>query len=131
MSGADLAGLAAAYTAAWNSGRPEAVAGHYAEDGQISINGGPAWQGRAGVAEMAAGFLADIPDMVLRCDGVRAGGPAEDCHAIYLWTFTGTHAGSGRAVRVEGWEAWQIGADGLIRSSRGWFDAADYSRQTC
>ncbi len=130
MSDFDLAALAAAYTAAWNSGQPEAVAGHYAESGQIIINGGDPWQGRAGVAAMAAGFLADIPDMILRCDGVRGGGPADDGHAIYLWTFTGTHAGSGKPMSVAGWEEWQIGSDGLIRSSCGWFDAADYARQT-
>ena len=130
MIGADLAALAAAYTAAWNSGRPEAVASHYAEDGQIIINAGTPWLGRAGVTEMAAGFLADIPDMVLRCDGVRGGGPADAFHAIFLWSFTGTHAGSGRPVSVPGWEAWQIGSDGLIAASRGWFDSEDYARQT-
>ena len=126
MSDFDLAALAAAYTAAWNSGQPEAVAGHYAESGQIIINGGDPWQGRAGVAAMAAGFLADIPDMVLRCDGVRAAGLT----AIYLWTFTGTHAASGKPVAVAGWEAWELNEAGLISASRGWFDAEDYARQT-
>lgn len=122
----DIAALAAGYTAAWNSGRPEAVASHYAPDGVIIINDGQPWPGRAGVAEMAAGFLADIPDMVLRCDGVRAAGRT----AIYLWTFTGTHAGSGKPVRVLGWEAWELNESGQIAASRGWFDAADYARQT-
>lgn len=126
----DLAALAASYTAAWNSGQAAAVASHYAEASQIIINNGTPWRGRAGVAEMAAGFFADIPDMVLRCDGVRAGGPADDCHAVYLWTFSGTHAGSGKSVVVAGWEAWQIDGDGLIGHSNGWFDAADYARQT-
>ncbi|OSZ72785.1 hypothetical protein CAP39_00320 [Sphingomonas sp. IBVSS1] len=122
----DAAALAAGYTAAWNSGDPQAVAAFYAPTGSISINGGPLWQGRAGVADMAAGFMADIPDMVLVCDGVRAGGPS----AVYLWRFTGTHAGSGRPVDVAGWEEWRIGADGLIAASLGWFDAEDYARQT-
>jgi uncharacterized protein (TIGR02246 family) len=122
----DITAIAAGYTAAWNSGRPEAVADHYATDGGISINGGPLWQGRAGVAEMAAGFLADIPDMVLRCDGVRAAGLT----AIYLWTFTGTHVASGKPVSVTGWEAWELNAAGQIAASRGWFDAEDYARQT-
>jgi uncharacterized protein (TIGR02246 family) len=122
----DVAGLAAAYTAAWNSGEPQAVASHYAADGSISINGGADWLGRAGVAEMAAGFMADIPDMVLRCDGVRAAGLT----AIYLWTFTGTHAASGKPVSVAGWEAWELNDAGQIAASRGWFDAGDYARQT-
>ncbi|MEY4849522.1 MAG: hypothetical protein RLZZ331_526 [Pseudomonadota bacterium] len=122
----DIAAIAAGYTAAWNSSRPEAVASFYAVDGSISINGGPLWQGCAGVAEMAAGFLADIPDMVLRCDGVRAAGLT----AIYLWTFTGTHAASGKPVSVAGWEAWELNAAGQIAASRGWFDAEEYARQT-
>jgi hypothetical protein len=33
-------------------------------------------------------------------------------------------------VDVAGWEEWRIGCDGLIASSCGWFDAADYARQT-
>ncbi len=122
----DIAALAAAYTASWNSGHPEAVAQHYTTDGGISINDGPLWQGRAGVAEMAAGFLTDIPDMELRCDGVRAAGRT----AIYLWSFTGTHAPSAKRVSVAGWEEWKIGSDGLISGSRGWFDTDDYARQT-
>jgi uncharacterized protein (TIGR02246 family) len=32
--------MAAAYTAAWNSGSPEAVASYYAPDGHIVINRG-------------------------------------------------------------------------------------------
>jgi uncharacterized protein (TIGR02246 family) len=122
----NIAAIAARYTAAWNSGRPEAVAEHYASDGGITINGGPLWPGRTGVTEMAAGFLADIPDMVLRCDGVRAAGLT----AIYLWTFTGTHAASGKPVSVAGWEAWDLNDAGQIAASRGWFDAEDYARQT-
>ncbi len=118
--------LAAAYTAAWNTGDPAAVAAFFASDGSITINGGNPWPGRDGVAAMAAGFYADIPDLALRCDGVRAAGP----HLLYLWTFTGTFAATGKPLTVTGWEEWQIGADGLIASSLGWFDADDYARQT-
>ena len=72
--------LAAAYTAAWNSGSPEAVASFYAPDGQIVINRGNPWIGRKGVADMAAGFFADVPDLTLVCDGVRCAGD----HVAYL-----------------------------------------------
>jgi len=48
---------AEAYTAAWNSGSTQAVAEFYAQDGQIVINRGEPWEGRTGVAEMAAAFL--------------------------------------------------------------------------
>ena len=118
--------LANAYTDAWNSGRPEAVAAFFAEDGAITINGGAPWPGRAGVAAMAAGFYADIPDLALRCDGVRSAG----AHVVYLWTFTGTFAATGKPLTVAGWEEWQLDADGMIQTSLGWFDAEDYARQT-
>ena len=36
--------IAQAYTAAWNSGSPEAVAEFYAQDGQIAINRGNPWE---------------------------------------------------------------------------------------
>lgn len=121
----DRLALATAYTAAWNNGQPEAVAAFFAPDGTITINGGTPWQGRAGVAAMAAGFFADIPDLALHCDGVRTAG----AHVVYLWTFTGTHIG-GRPVCVTGWEEWQLEPDGMIRCSLGWFDADDYARQT-
>jgi uncharacterized protein (TIGR02246 family) len=117
--------IAAAYTAAWNSGSPEAVAAFYAEEGGIVINRGTPWQGRAGVATMAAGFFADVPDLSLACDGVRGGGD----HAVYLWTFTGHDARTGRPLRISGWEEWDLDAAGKVAASRGWFDAADYARQ--
>lgn len=117
--------IATDYTAAWNSKSPDAVASFYAEDGGIVINGGEPWSGRARVAEMAAGFYADVPDLTLTCDDVRRAGD----HAIYVWTFTGHDAGTGRPLRVCGWEEWELDADGKVSASKGWFDAADYARQ--
>jgi uncharacterized protein (TIGR02246 family) len=117
--------IARAYTAAWNTGSPEAVASFFAKDGQIIINRGDPWKGRAGVAEMAAGFYADVPDLTLVCDKVRRAGD----HVVYLWTFTGTHSGTGNPLKVVGWEEWNFDADLKVKSSLGWFDAADYDRQ--
>ena len=117
--------VADGYTAAWNSGSAEAVAGFYAPDGRIVINRGEPWEGRAGVARMASGFYADVPDLRLVCDGLRIAGD----HVAYLWTFTGTDASSGNPLRVVGWEEWDLDADLLVTSSRGWFDADDYARQ--
>jgi uncharacterized protein (TIGR02246 family) len=119
-------GVANGYTAAWNSGSADAVAGFFAEDGSIVINRGSPWEGRAAVARMAAGFFADIPDLALICDGVRVAGS----HVVYLWTFTGTHASSGKPVNVSGWEEWDLDADHKVKASRGWFDADDYASQT-
>jgi uncharacterized protein (TIGR02246 family) len=117
--------LARSYTAAWNSGSPTAVAAFYAETGQIVINRGTPWLGRAGIAQMASGFFADVPDLALTCDGVRIAGD----HVAYLWTFTGTHSGTGKPLRIEGLEEWDIDPDVRIAASRGWYDAEDYARQ--
>jgi len=114
------------YTAAWNSGSAQAVAEFYAKDGGIVINRGEPWQGRDRVAQMAAGFFSDVPDIKIVCDGVRCAGD----HVVYLWTFTGTHAGSKRPLRVSGWEEWDLDADYKVKASRGWYDADDYTRQT-
>jgi len=118
--------VAAAYTAAWNSGSPEAVAAFYAPDGQIVINRGKPWVGRKGIAEMAAGFFADVPDLKLVCDDVRCAGN----HVAYFWTFTGTHAGTQNPLRVVGWEEWDLDTDLKVLASRGWYDTDDYERQT-
>ena len=117
---------AAAYTAAWNSGVAEAVAEFYAEDGQIAINRGEPWKGRARIAEMASGFFAEVPDLTLVCDGVRC---AAD-HVVYLWTFTGTHSETKKSLRVAGWEEWDFDSNHKVKASRGWYDADDYKRQT-
>ncbi len=118
--------VADAYTAAWNSGSADAVAAFYAPNGRIVINRGQPWEGRAGVAEMAAGFFADVPDLTLVCDGLRIAGD----HVVFLWTFTGTHAATGNSLRVSGWEEWDMDAEQRVTSSRGWFDADDHARQT-
>ena len=118
--------IADAYTAAWNSGSAEEVSMFYAEDGRIVINRGSPWEGRSGVAQMAAGFFSDVPDLKLVCDGVRVAG----AHVAYLWTFTGTHASSGRPLRVAGWEECELDADYKVKASLGWFDLDDYARQT-
>jgi uncharacterized protein (TIGR02246 family) len=122
----DASKFAAAYTAAWNSGSPEAVASFYAQDGQIVINRGEPWVGRKGVADMAAGFFADVPDLKLMCDDVRCAGS----HVAYFWTFTGTHSSTKNPLRVVGWEEWDLDDDMKVVASRGWFDADDYARQT-
>ena len=121
----DIESLAAAYTSAWNTGSPQSVAAYFAESGEIVINRGAPWRGRAGIAEMAAGFFADVSGMNLTCDGVRCAGS----HVVYLWTFTGHAAKTGNALVVHGWEEWDVGDDLKVKASRGWYDAEDYARQ--
>lgn len=121
----DIEKLADAYTAAWNTGSPQKVAGFFAEAGEIVINGGEPWRGRSAIAEMASGFFSDVPDLKLVCDGVRCAGS----HVIYLWTFTGHAAKTGNNLSVHGWEEWDVGGDLKVKASRGWYDPDDYARQ--
>lgn len=120
-----IAKIARDYEAAWNSGDPARVAGCYAGNGRIIINRGTPWQGRAEVAEMAAGFYADVGDMRVSLDDLRIAGD----HVAFIWTFTGRHAATGNLLDVKGWEEWDLDADGSIAASKGWFDADDYARQ--
>ena len=116
---------ATAFTAAWNSGAPEAVASIYAERGGIVINRGRPWKGRAGVAAMAAGFFDDVPDLNLVCDGRRVAGN----DVVYSWAFAGHHAGTRNPLRITGRKEWDLAEDGKVSASRGWFDAEGYTRQ--
>jgi uncharacterized protein (TIGR02246 family) len=125
ISETDARRLADGYTAAWNTGDPAKVAAFYAPEGEIVINRGTPWVGRERVAAMAAGFYADVPDIAIVCDGMRIMGD----HMVYLWTFTGTHSGTGRPLRISGVEEWDLGPDLLVQASRGWFDTAEWTRQ--
>src|SRR4051812_19285457 len=117
-----IEGLANAYTEAWCSRDPAAVAAHYVPGGTIAINGGEA----AGIAEVAEAFIAAFPDIIVFMEDliVRDDGVVE-----YRWTFTGTSAETGKSVRVPGVEEWSIAPDGLIAESRGHYDQAEYDRQ--
>jgi len=56
----------------------------------------------------------------------------EGDQAVYRWTLVGTNTGpggTGRAVRISGFEEWRIGADGFIAKSQGHFAGEDYRRQ--
>jgi len=82
---ASLDDLARRYTEAWNSKVPENVAAFHLPSSRISINRGETSVGHEGLTAMAAGFHADVPDLVLQSDGIRSAGD----HVVYLWTFTG------------------------------------------
>jgi uncharacterized protein (TIGR02246 family) len=116
------------YTAAWCSMDPSRVAGHYAPDGSLAINGGAPAVGRDAITATAKGFYTALPDMqVFMNDLVIHGDRIE-----YHWTFTGTNTGpggTGNAVRVDGFESWTIDEDGLIAGSLGSYDAEEYTRQ--
>ena len=50
----------------------------------------------------------------------------------YHWTFTGTNTGpggTGKWVRISGYEEWTLGDDGLVVESQGRYDQDEYDRQ--
>lgn len=120
-----LNNLARDYAIAWSSGDPDAVAGFFASNGQITINRGDPIEGRAAIADMARGFYADFPDLEVRCDMMRWAGT----HAIFVWTLEGHHSETGNHVVTRGWEEWELTPDYLVQSSSRWFDADDHQRQ--
>jgi len=123
-----VAEMAAAYTAAWCSQNPARVATHYAENGSLTINGGAAAVGRAAITASAQAFMTSLPDMIVAMDSLRMDGRA----GRYSWTLTGTNTGpggTGKAVRLSGYEEWTLDPSGLIERSLGHFDAVEYARQ--
>ena len=72
--------------------------------------------------------MTAFPDLVLTMDDLIADGD----RAAYYWTFAGTNTGpggTGQRVEFSGFEEWEFGDDGLVSSSLGHFDEADYLRQ--
>jgi hypothetical protein len=120
--------FAVRYTAAWCSQNAANVAEHFAEQGSLTINGREPSIGRAAIAAAAQEFMTAFPDMVVQMDRLKSeGSPIE-----YHWTLTGTNTGpggTGRAVRISGYEEWRMGPDGLIDESKGHFDETEYQRQ--
>ena len=120
--------LAEAYTAAWCSQNAASVAAFYAPDGSLTINDGPPSVGRAAITAAAQEFMTSFPDMKVSLDNLTIDGE----QTIYHWTLQGTNTGpggTGKHVRISGFEQWRIGADGLIAESKGQFDVAVYRRQ--
>ena len=123
-----LQAFAQAYAEAWCSQRPAQVAAFYAEGASLSVNQGEPAVGRAAISAVALGFMSAFPDMVVSLDELRF----EDSVPHFHWTLVGINngpGGTGRAVRISGYEKWLIGEDGLIAESNGSFDSLDYERQ--
>src|SRR5437016_11068900 len=124
----ELTKFATRYAEAWCSQNPERVAALFAENGTLTVNDGPPAVGRAAIAEIAREFMRDFPDMVVTFDKLE---PQSDATAFH-WTLTGTNTGpggTGKRVRISGYERWKFDKDGFIAESKGNFDAAEYERQ--
>src|SRR5437868_14513046 len=125
---AELKKFAKRYAEAWCSQNPESVAAFFAERGSISINNGPPAVGHAAIAKEAQAFMTTFPDMIVTMDKVMHDEEGTKFH----WTLTGTNTGpdgTGKRVRISGYELWQLDDDGLIENSKGHFDSAEYERQ--
>ena len=118
---AELARFAHCYAKAWCSQNPESLAAFFAENASLTVNGGPPTP----ALEVACGFMRDFPDMTVTFDKLEPRGDRTAFH----WTLTGTYAGTGKHVRISGYELWKINNAGLIAESSGHFDAAEYERQ--
>jgi predicted ester cyclase len=123
-----LTEFAKRYAQAWCSHNPERVAAFFGESASLKVNDDAPAIGRMAIAEIARGFMHDFPDMIITFDRLE---PCADRTAFH-WTLIGTNTGpggTGKCVRVSGYELWKIGDDGLIAESKGHFDNAEYDRQ--
>jgi hypothetical protein len=123
-----LLDFARRYTAAWCSQNAASVEAFYSVDGSLTVNDGAPAKGRLAITEVVQSFMTAFPDMQVVLDEVLMKGDSTEYH----WTLTGTNTapgGTGNQVRISGFETWQFSDDGLIFSSRGQFDAAEYRRQ--
>lgn len=127
MVATDRTDFATRYAAAWSGQDPVAFGAFYAESGSLVVNGA-ASVGRAAIIETARSYMAAFPDMTVQLDSLRD----ESGTTVFHWTWTGTNSGpggTGRAVRLQGYECWTFGADGLLLRSDGHFDNDEYLRQ--
>jgi len=123
----DLRDFATRYTAAWCSQNPASVAAFFSEEGSLTVNDSPPAVGRSAIADVARSFMIAFPDLLVVMDGLSQRGDEIE----YRWTLTGTNSGpggGGRRICISGFEKWKM-CDGLIASSQGHFDSADYLRQ--
>src|SRR6266571_1584401 len=100
----------------------------FAERGSVSINDGRPAVGRAAIAKEAQAFMTTFADMVVTMDKVVHDEEGTKFH----WTLTGTNTGpggTGKRVRISGYELWQFDNAELIENSKGHFDSAEYERQ--
>ena len=125
---ARLREFAVRYTAAWCSQDPAKVADCYSPDGSLTINDAAPARGRIAITESARSFMTDFPDLqVLKDDLILRADRAE-----YHWTLIGANTGpggTGKRVRISGFEEWKMSADGLIAESQGHFDSTEYQQQ--
>ena len=124
----DLNLYARNYAQVWGSNRPEFVAMFYAEDGSLQVNDGEPAVGRNAITNVAKGFMDAFPDMIVSMDSLVT----KSDKTRFYWILTGTNDvpnGTGKKVKISGFEEWTLNDDGLIQESKGYFDEKEYKRQ--
>lgn len=125
----DIETFAKGYAQAWCSQKPNFVASFYAEDGSLNINNGTPSVGRTAITQSAKSFMDAFPDdMIVAFDRLAKTPTGIEFH----WTLTGTNTGpngTGKKVNISGFELWKLDDNGLIKESKGTFDADEYNRQ--
>jgi hypothetical protein len=104
------------------------VAAFFSPEGSLTINGGTPSVGRSAITQAAQEFMTAFPEMQVLLDNLVI----QSDGAVFHWTLLGTNTGpggTGHRVRISGFEQWQFAADGLIGSSLGNFDVANYQHQ--
>lgn len=84
--------------------------------------------GREALASVEASYMAAFSDLEIRWNDT----PVAADRAVFNWTFLGVHSdphGTGKRVRVRGMGVWDLGPEGLIATSRGYYDTATFARQ--
>ena len=123
-----LRAFASRYTAAWCSQDATSVAAFFSPSGSLAINDGAPAVGRSAITAAVQGFMTAFPDLEVTMDDLLDQGGK----VIYKWTLSGANTGpggTGKRVRISGFEEWRIGGDGLVAESLGHFDSAEYQRQ--
>jgi predicted ester cyclase len=124
----DLNTFGKSYAQALCSQRPDFVSLFYTGDGSLSVNNGTPAVGRDEISKTAESFMTAFPDIIVSMDSLVTTEEGVEFH----WTFTGTNTGpngTGNNVKISGYELWQLDDNGLIKESRGSFDAEEYERQ--
>ncbi len=124
----DLEVFAKSYAQVWSGIRPEFVAMFFEENGSLKLNENKPAVGRAQIADVAQGFMRDLPDMVISYDSLVTKATGTEFH----WTLTATNSGprgTGNKVKVSGYELWQMGENGRILKSQGHFPTEEYNSQ--
>ncbi len=116
------------YSAAWCSQKPESVAAFFSPNGSLKVNADSPAVGREAITKVAQGFMTAFPNMIVSMDSLITKPSGPEFH----WTLTGTNSGpggTGKKVKVSGFEIWTFSEEGLIEKSIGSFNADEYNRQ--